>query len=1197
MNERASHYPSFKLRTQNSNSVSYIPYLESISVFSFLLHPLWPESPQQSIFSSTPAIADTSLLFSSRSASFLPSTIMASLLLEQQEKLRRAVDDWRLKSTSILSDLNAESLTSSSSCSDPIQSHIEPTDDSSDVLYLLDSDNAAVSKFITVLCHDCLEISHLCQLGKRNLYKRLQLFAHRLSSQQILLEGEPQKAFAQSLSLFIELYETVDGISSVLINLLLQLNVVYSVNERSVVRPLNSFKTFNFRAVFDSLGEGISVLLVLDEILRENHCIKNYLSLFARMLSKVKMEVETFNITLEEFDFIDQVIENLQKLFEIGFFQRLIQAEALKNIRNNKKLLEAFSFTFHENCSEILLRLNSFKELPTDRPKIFHFLALLLFSLNASGEIFDKKPLKLLTEIIKIIPLIYIEGKGIILFDMLKTQCSKVLSSWLFTIESSKDFDLIQRNYLTHINELHSRDWEVMKDSLSCWTVSFQSSIHPSSEIQSEEWLRLLLKQILQGVVLADRLYMLVISMLDLHASLEVPLRREKVKSVCHMIVSLKILGEIFHMKEPSIVRSLPHIINIIQSDIEQLILPLKVKLQNELSKGNQSSKLGFLNSLTRGSKEMDTKRIDSLSLVNMCLQILRGNGSIKRQIIFLINLDALESIGHLDIDFQRIRKLVSKLNIISNFHNIISEKINCGFLYWKKEMLQTWLSMVYLDNTKFTWIQYILDAFSDGLLLLKHCNVTDITLTSYEQEIETTLRTEIIDPLCRDIEADLRLHVHSTNLKGSVFVNPTKTGVRNLSWYTRMKPLRLPFKFIDIKLIVEKYLNFAFYSHTMMSNYDHKIYSEMRNLGEVKYGLELDDFHLIEYSFSQDFHILNIFENLDNFSENYFYNILNQVLIENDLEGERERKNLRVINAEHFSNFLSLHGLILISEKYSEFIIDFLNKMISNLHDLLQDDAQIDNLSLNNIAIEDQSGSHKIEQVKCVITKIGNILGLVKITYAGYSIYISNNSWFEKNSSNLSLSESCKKLGFSNEIISLGKIIDESQIKSYQNNIFKPLSFFISIISQKHQSGDLSKFKDFFKLVVYIVGNIIESRALNKDKLIKRDYEINSLHNHDGFIMGVVFLLKVLQQEREFDDLNWFDNERNKFEEKDCNKISEKNKSSGIISNSISSLMIWSQVPSVNTDISKDLDKNRKYQNELELIECSLKIARIIIS
>lgn len=118
------------------------------------------------------------------------------------------------------------------------------------------------------------------------------------------------------------------------------------------------------------------------------------------------------------------------------------------------------------------------------------------------------------------------------------------------------------------------------------------------------------------GVVLADRIHMLVLSMLDLHMHLEVPLRREKAKSLCQMIVSLKAIGDLFHMKGSSLVRSLPHIINIIQSDIEQLIISLKTKLQNEIAKGSQAVKTGFLSSLIRGGTDTETRLIDSLSLV-----------------------------------------------------------------------------------------------------------------------------------------------------------------------------------------------------------------------------------------------------------------------------------------------------------------------------------------------------------------------------------------------------------------------------------------------------------------------------------------------------------------------------------------------------------------------------------------------------
>jgi hypothetical protein len=42
------------------------------------------------------------------------------------------------------------------------------------------------------------------------------------------------------------------------------------------------------------------------------------------MLSKVKLEVETFGVSLEDLDFLDQVVENLQRLFALGFFQVIL---------------------------------------------------------------------------------------------------------------------------------------------------------------------------------------------------------------------------------------------------------------------------------------------------------------------------------------------------------------------------------------------------------------------------------------------------------------------------------------------------------------------------------------------------------------------------------------------------------------------------------------------------------------------------------------------------------------------------------------------------------------------------------------------------------------------------------------------------------------------------------------------------------
>lgn len=853
-------------------------------------------------------------------------------------------------------------------------------------------------------------------------------------------------------------------------------------------------------------------------------------------------------------------------------------------------------------------------------------LDLQCFEIFFSNSIFlaeapDKKSMNLLVEIFQLVPVAYIEGgKHIVLSDLVRCHCPPALSLLPPIKEVCEAFGVIKNNYLARLNELHSRDIQAINDSLSCWSVSFQSAIHPSLQMLTEEWVRHLQKQILQGVVLADRIHMLVLSMLDLHTHLEVPLRREKAKSLCQMIVSLKSIGDLFHTKGPSIVRSLPHIINIIQSDIERLIVPLKTKLQSEIAKESQVSKTGFLSSLIRGGADMEARFLDSLSMVLISLQLLEGGGSSWRQLTLSITMDILHSLGHLDVELVRVRKLLSKFRILSNFQSLIDERTNCSFLYWRKEMLATWLSMVYGDACKLSWLQNIIDAFSDGMWLLRLGNVGTVTLQCYEKEIENALRKEVVAPLCRDIETDLRLHVHSTHLKGTVFVNPTKTGVRNLSWYLRMKPLRLPFKFVDVKLLVENHLNCAFYTYSVMSNYDYKIYAEMHQLGELKYGVELEDFHLSVDTMDQDFDLKKIMQNLDSFSEKYSYNIVKQVFIENDLDGQG-RKNLRVLCVEHIASSTAMCNLQQISAA-SDSILMFLNRMFVDLHELLQSDSEIDLLkdfkhsentgvssahpatqgelkfSLGKLGLGDHT-LDLLEQVQAVVTRIGNVLGLMIILTAGCTRYSNNISrYVRKPNNDLSYSTSCKLVGWDDDIAEIGKILDMgTRNKDVSENRFQPFPSLVINFSQKLQSNELKEMKDFFRIVPSLIANMVDSRFLLKDKLLRRGHEVKSaVHTNDGLLLGVAFVLKVLEQENSFDELNWFASTKTKFEGETVDRDDKKTDRS-MSGAAFTNLKLWRSSPPVRTELHKGVvDKGMRYRQEIELVECGLRLARTVL-
>ena len=54
------------------------------------------------------------------------------------------------------------------------------------------------------------------------------------------------------------------------------------------------------------------------------------------MMSKVKSEVDVFGMSVDDIDFLDQVVHNLQKIFDSGFFHvsvgKLVDRFLFKNL-------------------------------------------------------------------------------------------------------------------------------------------------------------------------------------------------------------------------------------------------------------------------------------------------------------------------------------------------------------------------------------------------------------------------------------------------------------------------------------------------------------------------------------------------------------------------------------------------------------------------------------------------------------------------------------------------------------------------------------------------------------------------------------------------------------------------------------------------------------------------------------------------
>lgn len=90
------------------------------------------------------------------------------------------------------------------------------------------------------------------------------------------------------------------------------------------------------------------------------------------------------------------------------------------------------------------------------------------------------------------------------------------------------------------------------------------------------------------------------------------------------------------------------------------------------------------------------------MEMLIMCLSNSRA------EILSKPAMDVLQSIGHVVIDSLRVKKILSKLTMVVDFQSIVEEITDCSFLYWRREMMRDWLSMVYIDD-KFSWLHCLI--------------------------------------------------------------------------------------------------------------------------------------------------------------------------------------------------------------------------------------------------------------------------------------------------------------------------------------------------------------------------------------------------------------------------------------------------------------------------------------------------------
>ncbi|CAI9722200.1 Hypothetical predicted protein [Octopus vulgaris] len=1015
---------------------------------------------------------------------------------------------------------------------DPISLQFLPYEQLS-LLNLINTNNKILNKIIKVQASLCAEIQSLEHEAKTKFFNAL-LFYGEGDVDSTHPECESQIQMGRMMPLLQELSCFVMRVYEVVKNTIHQLTCLYNPPKSGI--KLIDVTGVHFQIVFEHLGDLLTVLITLDKIIENQALLKEHWTLYKRMLKSVRHNTSKFNIPVEKLRPFEKLMLTQEgQLFDGYIFlncvEQIFDDPNIVLVSKSTTFAEEFIFNIREILTQLESKIGDVKEM--DQRHKYVGLCGLYVLYTQIFRVVDKKLFKAVWDVYKKVPAVHLVGNVVwipsdFLLNNIPDTAQAIDKKALLVVRGHCSTWLQQKN------QILTRDIQSYFSQIGIWMVNMESNLSRGSSVMQE--LNNRCNLFIQGILYAYNISHMVRTVMNLHLLLQKAMTKTAVIALCKLLELLKAIEFTFHRRTM-----------LVSESINQIIQHLSYLALSAINTARKR--------ITQ-DKKYSERRLDVLSALVLAENALNGPGTKERILVATLALSVGTKMrAFRDDEITSLTELLKKLEIITKLWESLRCATDCSFMYWHRHIFPIYLSDMLDNPSDAHGLHYMFGALRDCVMpmdYVRHLETSQHLKDIFAKEIRINLKEHLMEPLCLAIETDLRLHIHSHLQLDDR--NPYKVGLKDLSNFLRLRPIRFFDQFINIKTYVEHYLDKTFYNLTTVTLHDWKTYSEMKNMAEEKYGVSLIESHLPSQTLEQGLDVLEIMRNIHVFVSKYQYNLNNQIFI----EGSSHNKHFNTINIRHIANSIRTHGIGIMNTTvnftyqflrkkffiFSQFMFDehIKSRLIKDLkffkeHHIHTDQkypydrAEKFNKGIRKLGLTPDGHSY-LDQFRTLITQIGNAMGYIRMIRSGGLHCCSNAIRFIPDLEDIeSFEELSAKEGLSSECQLAAKNLD-AVINNLSKNFAEGTEYFkmlVDVFAPEFRNPKNMHLRNFYVILPALTLNFVEHSMSCKEKLNRKNKDGAAITD-DGFAMGLAYILKLLDQYHEFDSLHWFASVKKKY-------------------------------------------------------------------